>query len=108
MKHKNRLMVVLVALLILLSGSAVGYAVGHTAIETSKINSVVTDKTAKLCDFFGSIGVAPIPAQSSKFGVEIVEYSREAYYGLSCPRILPPPSDILNQLATKYGVIKVR
>lgn len=100
----KKLLIVLTAILIALSGSIVGYAVGHTAIETSKITAVVSDRTQKLCDFFGSIGTAPIPPNSTKFGVSIVDYSREAYYGLDCPFKLPPPSDTLNNLAKKYNI----
>lgn len=108
MKRKDKVLIILGALLVLLSGSAVGYAVGHTAVETSKINSVVSARTERLCDFFGSLGNAAIPPKTTKFGVQIVEYSREAYQGLGCTRELTPASALLNQLATKYDVIKVR
>jgi hypothetical protein len=93
---------------VLLFGSAVGYIAGHSAVQTNKIISVVSDRTQKLCDFFGSIGTAPVQANSSKLGVEIVEYSREAYSGLQCPVPLTPAPAGLNNLARKYNVIVVK
>lgn len=106
--NSRKLLIALCAVLILTFGSFVGYAAGHSAVQTNKIVSVVSDRTEKLCDFFGSIGTAPVMSTSSKLGVEIVEYSREAYVGLKCPTPIPAAPAALNKLAQKYDVIVVK
>lgn len=104
----RKLLIALCATLTLLFGGVVGYTAGHSAVQTNKIVSVVSDRTEKLCDFFGSIGTAPVMNTSSKLGIEIVEYSREAYVGLKCPVPLTPAPQSLDQLAGKYNVIVVK
>lgn len=56
------------------------------------------------CPFFYPVAVLPVPANTSKLGVDLVEGARQALARQACPEKIPPPSAELEKLGRKYGI----
>lgn len=68
--------------------------------EKSRVDSYLSGQ----CPFFYPVAVLPVPANTSKLGVDLVEGARTALARQACPEKVPPPSAALLQLGRKYGI----
>ncbi len=75
---------------------------------TSRLVNAQAAATRTLCAEQRDVAAAPVTANSSKFGVQLIADFRAAYAGLRCQPPLPPPSPLLRKLAAKYGVHVMR
>jgi hypothetical protein len=68
--------------------------------EKSRVDSYLSGQ----CPFFYPVAILPVPANTSKLGISLVEGARTALVRQSCPERLPPPSAELLILGRKYAV----
>jgi hypothetical protein len=66
--------------------------------------SRVDDYLGGQCPFFYPVAVLPVPANTTKLGVDLVEGARTALARQACPEKIPPPSKELLALGRKYGI----
>lgn len=80
---------------------AVAVLLGRQALtEKSRVDAYIAGQ----CPFFYPVAVLPVPANTSKLGVDLVEGARQALARQSCPEKIPPPSAELEKLGRKYGI----
>jgi hypothetical protein len=68
--------------------------------EKSRVDDYLTGQ----CPFFYPVAVLPVPANTSKLGIDLVEGARTALARQACPEKIPPPSKELLILGRKFDV----
>jgi hypothetical protein len=74
--------------------------VRNAVTEKSRVDSYLSGQ----CPFFYPVAVLPVPANTSKLGVDLVEGARTALARQACPEKVPPPSSELMILGRKYDI----
>jgi hypothetical protein len=87
--------VVLVAVIVV-----AGALVRQSLTERSRVD----DYLGGQCPFFYPVAILPVPANTSKLGVDLVEGARTALARQECPEKIPPPSAELLVLGRKYQI----
>jgi hypothetical protein len=74
--------------------------VGKARTEKSRVDSYLSGQ----CPFFYPVAVLPVPASTTRLGVDLVEGARTALARQACPEKIPPPSKELLLLGRRYGI----
>lgn len=74
--------------------------VRNALTEKARVDSYLSGQ----CPFFYPVAVLPVPATTSKLGVDLVEGARTALARQACPEKIPPPSEELLILGSKYHI----
>jgi hypothetical protein len=87
---------VIVLVVVVVAGVLVRWAL----TEHSRVDQYLAGQ----CPFYYTVAALPVPANTGKVGVNLVEGARSALVRQACPERLPPPSAELVLLGRRYGI----